>query len=297
LSAELPSYALVTPTHNEEENLPRLADSVLAQSVRPVSWVIVDDGSTDRTQAVAGELAGAHPWVRLMEVPAAAGAVRGGPIVRSFTAGERTVDPKVEVVVKVDADVSMDGDYFERLLAAFAADARLGIASGTAYEWENGEWRQRFATGTSVWGAVRAYRRPCLAEISPLIERMGWDTVDEHKARNAGWGTITIHDLPFRHHRAEGGRDPSRYSAWRRQGDLAYYLGYRPSYLVLRTLYHLRGGAAALGLPVGYLASLLRRAEQCQDPAVKQRVQEMQRLRSLRRRVDEKSGRVLSPGD
>ena len=290
-NAALPSYALVTPAHDEETNLPRLADSVLRQSVRPEAWVIVDDGSIDLTRDVARTLADAHRWVRLVELPVREGAVRGGPIVRSFAAGERLVDPEVEVVVKIDADVSLEPDYFERLLTAFADDQRLGIASGVAHEWEHGRWRPRFGTGTSVWGAVRAYRRACLVDVSPLIERMGWDTVDEHKARNGGWRTVTIHDLPFRHHRSEGDREPSSYSAWRTQGDLAYYLGYRPSYLAVRSIYHICKDVAAVGLPVGYVASFLQRAERCTDPAVGRRVQDMQRLRSLRRRAGEKSGR------
>jgi poly-beta-1,6-N-acetyl-D-glucosamine synthase len=292
----LPSYALVTPTHDEESNLGRLADSVLGQSVLPTAWVIVDDGSTDRTLELAKTLANAHDWVELLQVPALARPVRGGPIVRSFIAGERTIEADVEVVVKLDADISMEPDYFERLLAAFAADDRLGIASGTAYEWEEGQWHPRFATGTSVWGAVRAYRHTCLAEISPLIERMGWDTVDEHKARIAGWNTVTIADLPFRHHRAEGGRDPSQYAAWRTQGALAYYLGYRPSYLALRSLYHLRHGRAAMGLPVGYITSAVQRAERCPDLAVRTRIRDQQRFRSLGRRAREKRGRAVTRG-
>jgi hypothetical protein len=217
--------------------------------------------------------------------------------VRSFVAGERTLEPAVEVVVKLDADVSLEPDYFERLLDAFADDKRLGIASGTAYELEAGEWRPRFGTGTSVWGAVRAYRRDCLADVSPLIERMGWDTVDEHRAWIKGWNTRTIADLPFRHHRPEGVRDPSKYAAWRTQGALAYYLGYRPSYLALRTVYHLRYGLAAVGLSAGYAASFVRRAERCPDPAVRGRVREMQRLRSIHRRAFEKRGGAVVTGD
>lgn len=292
----LPSYALVTPVHDEATNLPRLVEAVVAQTAQPSEWVLVDDGSTDGTREHARSLADSHPWVRLVELPSSATATRGAPIVRSFLAGEATVDPSVEVVVKLDADVSMDPDYFERLLGEFAVDEALGIASGTALEWQDGEWRPRFGTGTSVWGAARAYRRACFTAVSPLVERMGWDSVDEHKAQLAGWRTRTLPGLSFRHHRAEGARDESQYGAWHRQGELAYYLGYRPSYLALRTVYHLRRSPAAVGLVAGYLRSLVRRGERCPDPDVRRRVRELQRLRSARSRIREKTGRSLSSG-
>ena len=48
-----PSYALVTPVRSEEENLARLAASIDSQTLLPTRWVIVDNGSEDRTLDVA----------------------------------------------------------------------------------------------------------------------------------------------------------------------------------------------------------------------------------------------------
>ncbi len=286
------SYALVTPAHDEEADLPRLAEAVAAQTVEPGCWIIVDDGSTDGTLQVAQELEQRYDWVHTLQLPSAASMARGGPVVRSFSAGLRAIETPADVVVKVDADVSLPPDYFERLLSAFESDARLGIASGSAYELEDGVWRQRFSTGTSVWGAVRAYRSTCLRDLLPLDERMGWDAVDEHKAHLRGWSTATMLDLPFFHHRSEGGRDATRYAAWQRQGEVAYYLGYRPSYLLLRTAYRILREPAALGMAVGYLAGALRRAPRCTDTGVRRRVREQQRLRRVGRRAREALGKM-----
>lgn len=285
------SYALVTPAHDEEAHLPRLAEAVLAQTVSPDAWIVVDDGSSDRTLELAGELERRHDWVKTLRLPAASGMARGGPVVRSFSAGLAALEVPVEVVVKLDADVSFPPDHFERLLLAFAADPRLGIASGSAHELETGTWRQRFSTGTSVWGAARAYRRKCLLDVLPLEERMGWDAIDEHKAQLRGWTTGTILDLPFFHHRVEGGRDRSRYAAWRAQGDVSYYLGYRPSYLLLRTIYRALREPAAVGVVVGYVAAFGRRSPRCPDAGVRCRVREQQRLRAIGRRAHEALGR------
>jgi hypothetical protein len=219
---------------------------------------------------------------------------RGAPVVRSFEAGLAVLDPRPDVVVKLDADVSMEPDYFERLLSAFAAAPRLGIASGSAYELEDGVWRQRFSTGTSVWGAARAYRRECLDATLPLEQRTGWDGIDEHRAQLAGWETATLLDLPFRHHRPEGIRDTTRSTGWKTQGELAHYLDYRPTYLILRSLFAARNDPRALRMISAYLGARVRRVEQHPDPGVRGRVRELQRLRALGQRAREKLG--VTPG-
>ena len=266
------SYAIITPVHNEASNLPRLAAALESQTERPTRWVIVDDGSNDGTPAFARDLTRRLEWVRLVEFEAAHAMARGAPIVRSFTRGLLDVANDVDVIVKLDADVSMRSDYFERLLSAFRWNGSLGMASGSAYELADGEWKQRFGTGTSVWGAARAYRRRCLEDVLPLEERMGWDTVDEHKAQLRGWQTRTL-DLPFHHHRRRRPRR-SRYAAWKTQGDLCHYLGYRPFYLVLRAVFQAARDPAAIGLLTGYLSATVRREPLLCDAAVRSRVRE-----------------------
>jgi poly-beta-1,6-N-acetyl-D-glucosamine synthase len=284
------NYALITPAKNEEANLPRLAEAIAAQSVLPDVWLIVDDGSTDGSVAIARDLASRFAWVSVRELSRDAIIDRGGPIVRAFEEGLRAIDPVPDVVVKLDADLSFDADYFERLLAAFEAEPELGIASGSAYELEDGVWTQRHQTGDSVWGATRAYRRECLEQVLPLPERIGWDGIDAMKAIVSGWRTRTLLDLPFRHHRVEGERD-GRWRAWSALGLCAYYMNYRPSYQLVRTLHHLRQDPAAVGLLTGYLGGFIRRSERFDDPAVRRFLREKQRARRLFDRRDEALGR------
>lgn len=285
------TYAVITPVRNERENLPRLADSLLRQSVRPVRWLLVDTGSDDGTIELSEQLAATHPFVGVLSSPTPT-LQRGGPIVRAFHVGlkELTTD-EAAVVVKVDADCSFPADYFERLLASFAREPRLGMASGSAWEMRDGAWRQLYGTRTSVWGAARAYRRACLDEITPLEERMGWDGVDELKANVHGWETTTILDLPFYHHRLEGGRDRSRAAAWSAQGDVAYFMGYRITYLVARALYRTLREPAAAAMISGYVRSAWRREPRLADRDARAYLRERQRWRELRRRGIEALGR------
>ncbi len=290
MSRETSSYAVVTPVRNEAHNLRRLATSLAGQRLLPAAWIIVDTGSSDETPAIASELASEHRWIRAESLDAGSQA-RGGPIVRAFEVGLDSLGELPTVVVKLDADTSFDEDYFERLLAEFAADPALGIASGTCHELEDGEWRERHVTGTTVWGASRAYRSECLEEVMPLEHRMGWDGVDEFRANARGWKTRTFKELPFHHHRREGERDGARHRARLAQGHAARFLGYRPWYLVLRAVWQARREPAALAMIWGYTQAAVNREPQCADAAARRYLRRQQSLRRLPSRAAEAVGR------
>jgi glycosyltransferase involved in cell wall biosynthesis len=281
------TYSIITPARDEAENLRRLAECLVDQRARPEAWVIVDDGSVDETLSLVSSLARAHPWIRIVSAGGSALA-RGGPIVRAFNAGLAELEPLPDVVVKVDADISIAPDQFERLLAEFERNPKLGVASGTCYEVEaDGVWRQRHVTGPGVWAACRAYRRECLRDILPFEERMGWDTLDLVKANVTGWETEIFFDLGFRHHRPEGKRDGRRLRTWAIQGEASHYMGYRVSYLLARTLYQTLRNPAAIGLLAGYTRARVRRLPRCPDPELRAYVRRQQRLRSLPLRARE----------
>jgi glycosyltransferase involved in cell wall biosynthesis len=284
------TYGVITPARNERDNLPRLFQSLEAQSKPPGIWMIVDNASTDGTLEFAAHLSAKAAWVRVHQVCGAPRIDRGGPVVRAFNAGFSEMTVRPDVVVKLDADVSMEPDYFERLLLAFEREPHLGIASGSAWEEEDGRWVQRHMTGSSVWGAVRAYRLACLEAVAPLEERMGWDGIDALKAELKGWQTRTITDLPFRHHRVEGGRDASRRAAWAAQGAASHFMGYRFSYLVLRAARYAIREPVAVTMIEGYLRAALQRVPRCDDLEVRAALSEQQRLRHVPVRVLETFG-------
>jgi glycosyltransferase involved in cell wall biosynthesis len=293
------SYALVTPARDEAEHLPRLARAVAAQTVLPDVWVIVDDGSVDRTRAVAQRLAAEHPWVRVLDgpppTPVASDPIafgrRAGRDAVAFEAGVASLDPLPDVVVKVDADVSFGPDFLETLLDAFRQHASLGIVGGTCLEQIGGAWTERHVTGAHVWGAARAYRRGCLESVLPLEKRLSWDGIDLLQADLAGWQTRTLRHAPFRHHRTEGARDGTRARARYAQGWSAWYMGYRPTYVIARALHWAWRDPAALALLVGYVRAALARDARHPEPAVRDALRENQRLRSLPLRLREAMGR------
>jgi biofilm PGA synthesis N-glycosyltransferase PgaC len=288
-------YALITPARNELENLQRLIPCVLAQTVPPAAWVIVDDGSTDGTAALAAELAQEHSWIRLVRAPDRDGELRDGRRegrdVVAFQAGLDSLPERPAFVVKLDADVSFEPDYFERLLLEFAVDPRLGIAGGTCLEPFEGGWRPWYVTDGHVRGATRIWRRECLEDVLPLEERLGWDGVDELKAATLGWRTHSFREPVFYHHRVLAAREGAgRRSGWETIGATAHYLGSRPSYVVFRALHHARYERAALAMITGYAGAALRREPRCADTAVRDYLRRRQRLRALPVRAREVLG-------
>jgi biofilm PGA synthesis N-glycosyltransferase PgaC len=282
-------YAAVTPVRNEAGNLPRLAAALAAQTRAPEAWVVVDDGSTDGTAELLADLARRHVWVCVSSVEARYGAAlangrREGRDLDGFRAGVRELREPADVVIKLDADVDFDADFCERLVARFAEDPSLGIASGTCYEKESGGWVRRTKADTTVWGATRAYRSECLPDVLALEPRMGWDGLDELSVQVKGMRTTTFVDLPFRHHRPEGGREASSLHHGEALGRASWYMGYRPSYLALRALYRARRQPSAIAMLWGYVAAACRGEGRCPNEQLVRTLRERQRLRVALRR-------------
>lgn len=289
-------YAAITPARDEAENLPRLADSLARQTVPPDAWVVVDDGSTDGTPEIIEEFALANPWAVVIPSPGVIS--RAGPLqagrregrdVLAFNAGVAALPRRPDVVLKLDADVSLEPDFFERLLGEFETDPLLGIAGGVCFELERGEWRERFVTGAHVRGATRAYRWACLEDAQPLVERLGWDGLDEAKAALFGWHVRSIPGLPFYHHRPVGRRDGAR-SSWESQGATARFMGYRFWYLALSSLFRARRDPRALAMIVGWLKDARAGVPVYDDAAVVAHVRRERSLRRLHLRMREALG-------
>jgi glycosyltransferase involved in cell wall biosynthesis len=284
------AYAVITPTRNEAENLARLAACLERQTVRARRWIIVDNGSTDETPELARSLAADRPWITLLQIPGEHSPVRGAPVVRAFHAGLGILQERVEVVVKLDADVSFEDEFFAQLLDAFAIDPSLGITGGVCLEQDDrGCWVPDHVTRDHVRGATKAYRYDCLQAVLPLEERMGWDGVDELKAQVRGWRTRTLPGLCFRHHRVIGTREPT-WSKWAIQGDMAHFMGYRPYYVVARSLYRALQAPSAVAMLWGYARAAVTGRPRCSDAGAIAQLRRQQSVRSLPARAREARG-------
>jgi glycosyltransferase involved in cell wall biosynthesis len=284
------SYAVVTAVRDEEGALPRLA-AALASQTRPFErWLIIDNGSTDETCRIADSLASADHRIELLINEGTAIRARGGNIAQSLNVGIARLEwDAPDAVVIADADVSFTADFFEVMLTKFVERKRLGIASGTRLEQSRGGWRARPVTGANVQAQCRVYRWECLNEIRPLQDHSAWDTVDVVEANLRGWETSAYREPVFRHHRRIGELERSRLDAGMQAGAAAHFLGYRPSYLLARSLFQSFRDPGALVMGFGYLGAWSSGSVRAGAP-VRRFVREEQRMRRLPSRLREVLG-------
>jgi biofilm PGA synthesis N-glycosyltransferase PgaC len=263
------SYAVVSPVRDEARFLETTARSLIAQSVRPRAWVIVDDGSADATPQIAERLAAEHEWISVVRRPRRETRERGGPIVRAFEDGRARLEHRDDVVVKLDGDLQLPAHYFEWVLSVFAREPRAGIVGGTVYVPDGDRWVPDAVGRHTVHGAIKAYRRECLEEIGGLHQAMGWDGIDEYAARSRRWRVLPLTELSVLHYKPRGSKQSWRRARWE-EGRGARYMGYGWHGMVVRVAYRCVRERppvlAGLVLGAGYVWATLRRRPRCPDP-------------------------------
>jgi len=279
---------LITPARNEAAHLERTIAAVAAQTRPPDLWLIVDDGSTDTTPQTIERRSRELPFLearqapRRSELPDEDGLAIAAEAV-AFNAALESVDLEgFTHVGKLDADVELPPEYFERLLERFAAEPELGIAGGVLLELQGGEWRATKVPSNHVRGALKLYSRECLEAIGGVWEQLGWDTIDETYARMRGFETRSMPALRARHHRpvaTRGGTLRGR----ARHGQCAYILRYGFWWVALRSFkvaaQRPRGLSGAAFL-YGYLRAAARGESRVEDERYRRFV-----ARELRGRV------------
>ncbi len=282
----LPPYVLVTPSRNEEAFIAKTIESVIRQTVLPVKWVIVNDGSTDATGSIAEKYAASHSWIEVVNRP-----VRKernfAAKVHAFNAGqERLKEVRYEIIGNLDSDVGLDEDHFEFLLNKFKEDPRLGVA-GTIFREEGGYSSETssFEGQNHVSGQCQVFRRQCFEEIGGYFANKagGIDWIAVATARMMGWTTRSYREKSFFHYRHLGTAERGVLASSFSYGEKDYYLGGHPLWELFRVTYRLSKPpyiVDGLALGLGYGWAMVRRVNR---PVSKQliafhRKEQMQKL-------------------
>jgi glycosyltransferase involved in cell wall biosynthesis len=236
--SQFPKYVIVTAARDEARFIELTLESVVAQTVLPLKWVIVSDGSTDGTDEIVSRYAEQHPWIESVRMPERQERHFAGKV-NAFNEGHRRVkDLDFEVVVNLDADVSFDPDYFSLLLPKFFADPELGIA-GTPFCEGSFQYDYRFTNIEHVSGPCQLFRRACFDDVGGYIAREigGVDLVAVLAARMKGWRTRTFPEKSYSHHRPMGTAGQSAWVASWKGGKKDYVLGSHPMWQLFRCAY------------------------------------------------------------
>ena len=284
----LPPYVLITPARNEEAFIKGTLDSVVQQTHRPVKWVIVDDGSTDRTPDIVQTYADRYPWIELIRRSPRRDRNFAGKVYAFNEGLARVRNLQPGLIGNLDADVSFGPDHFAFLTSKFIEDQKLGVA-GTAYF--QGDWdstRDSFEGQSSVHGACQLFRYQCFLDIGGYQPNPagGVDWIAVTTARMKGWRTRNYPDRYFHHHRIMGTAHRSALGAAFDYGKKDHFLGGSPLWEIFRVFYRMTQKPILLGglaLGCGYCSATIRRTKRAVSPELMRfhRREQMKKLRFI----------------
>jgi glycosyltransferase involved in cell wall biosynthesis len=290
------TYALITPARNEEEYIEEVIRSIIAQTILPRKWVIVSDGSTDRTDEIARDYAKAYDFIEFIRMPEHRDRNFAAKVA-CFDAGyELLKGIDYDIIGNLDADITFEPDYFEYLLARFAENPRLGVG-GTPFVENGGHYDYRFTNIEHVSGACQLFRRECFEGIGGYkpIKGGGIDWVAVTTARMQGWDTRTFTGKVCFHHRTIGTGNSGGLGIPFKQGQKDYRFGNHPLWQLFRSAYQFGQkpyGIRGLLMLSGYFWSFARGVERPISADLVRFVRTEQ-LRRLRQRLPPISARVL----
>jgi poly-beta-1,6-N-acetyl-D-glucosamine synthase len=221
-------YLLISPCRDEARYMRQTLDTVVAQSVLPANWVIVDDGSTDETPTILAEYAAKYPWITVITRKNRGHRAVGPGVIDAFYAGYQTINPEdFEFVCKLDLDLRLPLSYFEILIQRMHANPRIATCSGKAYVEEGPRLINEGHGDETSLGMTKFYRVSAFVAMGGFVREVMWDGIDCHRCRMMGLIACSWDepDLRFVHLRPMGSSQQSIYTGRMRHGYGQYFMG------------------------------------------------------------------------
>lgn len=278
---------IISPVRDESKYLRRTMDAIVAQTWRPVEWILVDDGSSDSTPDIVKEYAAKYPFIRLVHNTNRGYRKLGGGVIAAFNFGKAHIEHQdYQYIAKLDGDMSFGPLYIEHMLTKLQADPGLAAVSGKVYREERGKFIKERHIEEQVAGQFKLYKRKAFEEIGGFVEHLAWDGIDVHQSRLKGWRTLSYYDPDawLWHHRIMGSSDRGLYVGRLRWGRGNWYMGYHPLYAIATGVNRMREKPYFIGgllMIIGYFNAALRGLPQYEDEHFKQELKkwQLQRLR------------------
>lgn len=260
------NYVLITAARNEEKHIAKTIESVIGQTHKPIKWIIVSDRSTDRTDELVKRYANENKFIELLSI--AGDEKRNfGSQVRAINKGYeklRQTDSDYSLIGNLDADVSFRADYFEKLIAEFEKNPRLGLGGGFICEEKRGDFVSRDTNSIkSVAHAVQLFRRECFESIGGYLPLKygGPDWCAEIMVSMRKWDVFSFPKLEVNHHRPTTSAEGFLRGAFR-SGLMDYTMGSHPIFEIMKCFRRARYRPIVIGSILrlaGYIYGYLKR--------------------------------------
>lgn len=282
------SYAIISPCRNEAKLMRRTLDAVVAQSLTPSVWVIVDDGSTDETPKILREYAARHSFIRIVTREDRGHRRVGGGVIDAFNVGLQAIDlTQHQYVCKLDLDLDLPSRYFAWLIERMEGNPRLGTCSGKPFYVVDGVVHYERLDDANSVGMTKLYRTECFLDIGGFESEVMWDGIDCHRCRMLGWQSraFTNPEVRFEHLRPMGSSDKGIHVGRARHGRGQYYMGTHPAFLLASAASRLNDRpivTGSLAMIYGYCRAAIFEQKRYDDPEFRQFLRSFQ-LACLRR--------------
>jgi len=249
-AVRLSCYVLISPCRDEARYMRETLDSVIAQSIQPAKWVIVDDGSTDVTSQILAEYKENYSWIEVVTRTDRGRRSVGPGVIEAFYAGYDTINPdEYEYLCKLDLDLRLPPRYFEILMARMNSDPRIATCSGKAYVEEHGRFVEEGHGDDTSLGMTKFYRVACFKAIGGFVREVMWDGIDCHRCRMSGWIACSWDEpeLRFIHLRPMGSSQHGIYTGRMRHGYGQYFMGTGFLYMAASAIHRMNKKPYVLG--------------------------------------------------
>ena len=207
-------FLIIIPTHNEEKNILFTLKSLQQQTFQNFFCVIVNDGSTDKTQEVVESFIQDNSKFKIQNLDISKHEP-GAKVVRTFNKGLESVDLQdFDLICKFDADIIFPKDYLNKVKKVYETNPKAGMVSGLVkikksifeqtlafdFKDEKHQWKfENLSSKNHIRGPIKSYRKECFSDMNGLRPVLGWDNIDVMLAKKNGWETLTIKDVWVKH--------------------------------------------------------------------------------------------------
>ncbi len=234
------NYCIITPAFNEADLIENTINSVLSQTNLPQRWVIVDDGSTDDTATIIKKYAKKTGFIQYHYRKKPEGQAYFASNVYAIMEGYQLLkELSYEFLAILDADITLPGNYYEKIIKKFLNDDDLGVISGVYENLINGKLHEVLSDRRSTPKAIQVFRREVFDKIGGFLPLKygGEDTISCVMTRMEGWKAWSFPEIKVIHHRPTGaGSAGSSLSALFNNGVRDYNMAFHPLFFFIKVI-------------------------------------------------------------